>query len=458
MKSALLGFLSPLLLLSTPSFLGQTAPASTHAGVTIHQEESGFTVEWFGANEQITFIEHSSDLVNWSWIPVYKIGDGEMLHYHFETDDERLFLRLHSSDDPNAALLAADFSGTRVSNWDTIQLGLDPFDSEDTSGNGLPDVWEWHHFGTLGVDPDADPDGDGLTNFEEFEHGTDPNQWDTDGDGVDDGTEVKLGSDPLNPGIVPVEIKVSGSNSPTGSAPKYEDAPEAGSARGLFSVWPEEDFTVKVMLNEAFEAPADFIRWDVPGEEITNNSIEHTFNWSATGARRIGIQVGELTFETWVDVPNVGTVNRAQAIATLSPWATARIGSWASTAIDYSNNTYPLSPKQDAIRHAYWCALSASDPLVSQQQILYLSTAYEFDNKWNDKHQAFNSTMDLHNNLIGSMVQISLPAQTAAPDTKQILETLEQKYSAGALWIYDGETSERASEGLLLRSNGEEIF
>ncbi len=43
-----------------------------------------------------------------------------------------------------------------------------------------------------------DPDGDGLTNDEESQFGTDPNDPDTDGDGWDDGEEADHGSDPLN--------------------------------------------------------------------------------------------------------------------------------------------------------------------------------------------------------------------------------------------------------------------
>ena len=45
----------------------------------------------------------------------------------------------------------------------------------DTDGNGLPDAWELVNFGTSGVDPGADPDGDGSTNLQEYLAGTDPN-------------------------------------------------------------------------------------------------------------------------------------------------------------------------------------------------------------------------------------------------------------------------------------------
>lgn len=43
-----------------------------------------------------------------------------------------------------------------------------------------------------------DADDDGLTDDEEGDLGTDPNNPDTDGDGVKDGDEVKCGSDPLD--------------------------------------------------------------------------------------------------------------------------------------------------------------------------------------------------------------------------------------------------------------------
>ena len=69
----------------------------------------------------------------------------------------------------------------------------------DSDEDGLPDCWELEHFGNLDQGPDDDPDGDGLTNLEERQYGTDPNNWDTDGDGVSDGDEVIAGTDPLDP-------------------------------------------------------------------------------------------------------------------------------------------------------------------------------------------------------------------------------------------------------------------
>ena len=47
--------------------------------------------------------------------------------------------------------------------------------------------------------PDEDSDQDGLSNQEEFNHGTDPFDPDTDNDGANDGKEILMGFDPLAP-------------------------------------------------------------------------------------------------------------------------------------------------------------------------------------------------------------------------------------------------------------------
>jgi len=53
-----------------------------------------------------------------------------------------------------------------------------------------------------GVNPAAgnDADNDGLTDEEELDYGTDPNNPDSDGDGYSDGEEIKRGFNPLGDG------------------------------------------------------------------------------------------------------------------------------------------------------------------------------------------------------------------------------------------------------------------
>jgi hypothetical protein len=49
----------------------------------------------------------------------------------------------------------------------------------DARLRGMPDWWQLEHFGVLGTDPYADADGDGWNNLQEYENGTNPNQFDT---------------------------------------------------------------------------------------------------------------------------------------------------------------------------------------------------------------------------------------------------------------------------------------
>jgi hypothetical protein len=135
----------------------------------------------------------------------------------------------------NPAIAAVDANGmvTAVSSGVVIISALDEGAlgvirlqvvlSGSTVGDGIPDDWKVAH----GLDPNdpyvamEDPDHDGLTNLEEYQYGTDPNNpdtdgdglsdgdevhiyhtnpllWDTDGDGISDGVEVRTGSDPLD--------------------------------------------------------------------------------------------------------------------------------------------------------------------------------------------------------------------------------------------------------------------
>jgi hypothetical protein len=66
----------------------------------------------------------------------------------------------------------------------------------DGDGNGILDAWECWHFGRVGVaatsgqNGPGDPDGDRLSNLEEWTAGSDPHDSDTDDDGVVDGFDA----------------------------------------------------------------------------------------------------------------------------------------------------------------------------------------------------------------------------------------------------------------------------
>src|ERR1017187_1543590 len=44
----------------------------------------------------------------------------------------------------------------------------------DGNGSGLPVAWELEYFGATNINPNADPDGDGMSNLQEYQAGTNP--------------------------------------------------------------------------------------------------------------------------------------------------------------------------------------------------------------------------------------------------------------------------------------------
>ena len=101
-----------------------------------------------------------------------------------------------------------DSDGDGLSDDFERSIGTDP-NQPDTDGDGMHDGWE-HKYGfnplinndDTNIDSDVtndstyDADSDGLTNKQEADWGTDPNDDDTDNDGVTDGQEVENSSDP----------------------------------------------------------------------------------------------------------------------------------------------------------------------------------------------------------------------------------------------------------------------
>lgn len=90
---------------------------------------------------------------------------------------------------------SADSDGDGLTNREEKELGTDPR-NPDTDGDGLSDGAEVNTYKTKPLV--ADTDGDGLKDGEEVHtEKTNPNKPDTDGDGLNDGDEVKnRGTDP----------------------------------------------------------------------------------------------------------------------------------------------------------------------------------------------------------------------------------------------------------------------
>ena len=68
----------------------------------------------------------------------------------------------------------SDFEGEGRPNGGGVDMGADEWYFADTDGDGMGDHWERRYFGDLFHGPAEDYDGDGMTNGQEHENGSDP--------------------------------------------------------------------------------------------------------------------------------------------------------------------------------------------------------------------------------------------------------------------------------------------
>ena len=173
-----------------------------------------YTVSWERRLERTYFLQISEDLVTWFYFPdVIEHGvAGPVAHVISGLDTDRLYFRLLHTDEP----YDVDFDHDKVSNLVETVLGTDPFAFADWDGDGMSDDWESLH----GLDPhdplDANdnPDGDALTNLEEYHNGpegTDPHNYFNAGTPVlraVGGTEQAGEPDAFSPQPLVLEVRI----------------------------------------------------------------------------------------------------------------------------------------------------------------------------------------------------------------------------------------------------------
>lgn len=145
-----------------------------------------FRLDWTGEAGWTYFIQTSTDLVSWSYVPELTWGVTHDPFVFTPSDGSgqlipKFFTRLRMSDIPVADLDDAqnsDFDNDGVSNLAELQAGTDPFTFVDTDMDSLPDSWEMAQFGDLDEDGDDDSDNDGIKNFDELRYNLDANSND----------------------------------------------------------------------------------------------------------------------------------------------------------------------------------------------------------------------------------------------------------------------------------------
>lgn len=179
----------------------QTA-ADINDGIRLTQDTGSgeYALAWWGADGRTYFIQHSDDLVNWSYVPIIESGADDAAEYGFTSTASRFFLRLRHTNAPTGGNPdMADFDGDKVGNLAELTQTTDPLGWTDADNDQMPGDWELAHGlnPASAADAAGDGDSDGLTNLAEFQNGADPQNEDTDGDGFRDGYEVGKGANPV---------------------------------------------------------------------------------------------------------------------------------------------------------------------------------------------------------------------------------------------------------------------
>ena len=272
------------------------------------------------------------------------------------------------------------------------------------------------------------------------------------------GTNTNIATGPHAVLLLPVQIKTP--SMPYGG---NNSVHPVGPINNIVSEWPNDSMVLQVdsggVLN-ATNLPPNFIQWSAPDHTISANQLSATLVWSTPGTRQVVITVSGTIYRVVIDVPDVGSYSETFAAA-LDPIEAAMAFQYAQEAMSWAAIALPDDPNNNgteganALQHSCWNALMASDLFIGPAEALFFSTAHEYTGKASAGGLAYDSTMDLHNNYIGSLVIHR--SWTGSADSDAIHTDLLGRLSAGDLWIIKQEpTGDHVRH--VIKSNGKKVY
>ncbi len=214
-------------------------------------------------------VDVDADLCDVRWVPTYAQAVAGSVVFEFRAADE---------DGGTAALRLAC-----------------PVRYLDEDGDGLPDTWAGDH--GLAGGCDDDPDGDGRTNCEEFDGGTDPNAF--------EGPEAPVPVAPADGAVVDTatpSLVVRGGDDPFGRPLSYE-----------YTVSADADGARTVVTSDLVPETPDETAWTLPAATLEEGA---TYWWSARAhaGRAFGPPSARVAFtvDAVDEAPSTPTIRRPE--------------------------------------------------------------------------------------------------------------------------------------------------
>ncbi|MFZ4774281.1 MAG: fibronectin type III domain-containing protein [Terrimicrobiaceae bacterium] len=134
--------------------------------------------KWWAHPGHTYFIQYSSDLQTWNWMPVVESGTDSAKACFLPDAAPPIFFRLQYFKGPSSDPEGDDFDNDGIPNLAEVRRGLSPLNT-DSDSDFMPDGFEVGHGLNPADSSDAgtDLDGDSLSNIQEFQLGGAPDNF-----------------------------------------------------------------------------------------------------------------------------------------------------------------------------------------------------------------------------------------------------------------------------------------